>query len=170
MDYSGSTMEEIMVNDIPEDKQGTEGAVSPMDMEMMPSTQLPKSEELPGPVHGSATSGDGRFVVTSLDDASRFGGTESETYLAVSARTPYNRYPLPLMSLSATLQRGGETVYDDILLATIDPELNYHYGAVVSDVESDDELTITVDAPPQTARHEGYEMAFFEMPDMSLTL
>jgi hypothetical protein len=32
-------------------------------------------------------------------------------------------------------------------------------------VESSDELTITVDPPPQTARHEGYETAFFEMSD-----
>jgi hypothetical protein len=74
------------------------------------------------------------------------------------------------MSLSGRLQRNGETVFDDILQTTIDPDLNYHYGAVVSDVQSGDELTVTVDAPPQTARHEGYEMAFFEMSDMELTV
>lgn len=59
-------------------------------------------------------------------------------------RTPYNQYTLPLMSLSGTLQRNGEPVFDDILRATIDSELNYHYGAV-------------------------YETAFFEL-EMKLTL
>ncbi|MGZ0747225.1 DUF7350 domain-containing protein [Haloparvum sp. AD34] len=170
MEYSKSKMEEIMVTDVPKDKQGTKGAVSPMEMKMLPSTQLPKSNNLPGSVRGTGTSGDGEFVVTTLDDASRFGGKEGETYLAVSPRTPYNRYPLPLMSLSATLQRDGETVYDDILQTTIDPELNYHYGASVSEVRSGDELTVTVDAPPQTARHEGYETAFLDMPELTMEL
>lgn len=77
---------------------------------------------------------------------------------------------LPLMSLSATLTRNGTTIYDDILRPALDSELNYHYGTTVDSVKSDDELTITVDAPPQTARHEGYEMAFFEMPKLRLTL
>lgn len=170
MEYSRSTMEEITFKDIPDIKQGTKGAVPLMEMKMLPSTQLPKPADLPGTVRGTTSSGDGDFVVTTLDDATRFGGSEDETYLAVSARTPYNRIPLPLMSLSATLTRGSETVYDDILQTTIDPELAYHYGASVSGVQSGDELTITVDAPPQTARHEGYETAFFEMPEMTLTL
>jgi len=74
------------------------------------------------------------------------------------------------MSLSGTLDRNGTAVFDDVVQATIDPELNYHYGAVLSDVQSGDTLTITVDAPPQAARHEGYETAFVEMPPMELEL
>jgi hypothetical protein len=74
------------------------------------------------------------------------------------------------MSLSGTLTRETETVYDGVLQSTIDPELSYHYGAVVSSADSGDELTITVDSPPQTARHEGYETAFFEMDEMTMSL
>lgn len=169
-EFSQQKLEEVMYEDIPSKKEGTKGAVSPMSMEMIPTKQVPKKESLPGTIRGTPTSGDATFVVTTLDDASRYGGTESETYLAVSPRTPYNRYMLPLMSLSGTLQRNGNAVFDDILQATIDSELNYHYGAVLSDVPSGDELTITVDAPPQTARHEGYEMAFVEMPEMTVTM
>lgn len=170
MEYSQARMDEIMYRNISEDKQGTKGAVSPMKMNMLPSTQLPKPSGLPGSVRGTETSGDGKFVVTTLDDATRFGGSENEAYLAVSARTPYNRYPLPLMSLSATLKRGSETIYDDILKAMIDSKLGYHYGTAVSDVKSGDQLTITIDAPPQTARHEGYETAFFEIPEITLEM
>lgn len=170
IDFSEQSLEEIDYTDISSEREGTQGAVSPMEMDMIPTRQLPGEDTLPGTVRGEATSGDAVFVVTTLDDATRFGSAENETYLAVSPRTPYNRYPLPLMSLSGTLRRNGETVFDDILRETIDPELNYHYGAVVSDVQSGDELTVTVDAPPQVSRHEGYETAFLEIPEMSLTL
>lgn len=169
-DFQQSTLEEIMYRDIPSEKEGTEGAVDPMGMEMMPSTQVPAESDLSGTVRGTATSGDAPFVVTTLSDATPFGGEENDTYIAVSPRTPYNRFMLPLMSLSGTLTRGNETIYDGILQSTIDPDLSYHYGAVVSGVESGDELTITVEAPPQTARHEGYEMAFFEMDEMTMSL
>jgi hypothetical protein len=169
-DFQQSTLEEVMYQDIPSEKEGTKGAVDPMSMEMMPSTQVPEEGALPGTVRGTATSGDAPFVVTTLSDATPFGGDESETYLAVSPRTPYNRFMLPLMSLSGTLTRGDETIYDGILQSTIDPDLSYHYGAVISSIESGDELTIAVDSPPQTARHEGYETAFFEMDDMTLSL
>nr|WP_283102418.1 iron transporter [Haloplanus sp. XH21] len=169
-DFQQSALEEIMYRDIPSDTEGTKGAVDPMGMEMMPSTQVPTETDLPGTVRGSATSGDAKFVVTTLTDATPFGGSEDERYLAISPRTPYNRYMLPLMSLSGTLNRGDDAVYDDILQSTIDPELGYHYGAVVDSVESGDELTITVDSPPQTARHEGYETAFFEMDEMTVSL
>ena len=172
-EFQQSTLEEVMFRDIPSDQEGTEGAVDAMSMDMVPwpaSTQVPEEGDLPGTVRGSATSGDAPFVVTTLSDATPFDGGENETYLAVSPRTPYNRYMLPMMSLSGTLTRGNETIFDGALQSTIDPELSYHYGAVVSSVESGDELTITVDSPPQTARHEGYETAFFEMDEMTMSL
>lgn len=168
--FQQTTLEDIKYRDIPSEKEGTTGAVEPMGMKMMPSTQLPQQGDLPGTVRGTATSGDGTFVVTTVPDATPFGGTTKETYLAVSPRTPYNRYMLPLMSLSGTLTHGGTTIYDGILQSTIDPDIGYHYGAVVSDVESADELTITVESPPQTARHEGYETAFIEMNEMTISL
>jgi len=92
------------------------------------------------------------------------------TLLAVSPQSPYNRMVMPLMSVSATLKRGGETLFDGALRSAIDPDVDYHYGAAVPSVELGDELTISVDAPPQTARHEGYEMAFFGMDEATLTL
>lgn len=73
------------------------------------------------------------------------------------------------MSLSATLTRDGTTVFDGRLQPTIDHELKYHYGTAVKSIKSGDTLTITVDAPPQVARHEGYE-AFIKMPAMQLSI
>jgi hypothetical protein len=170
LDFQQSTLDAISYRDIPAEEEGTEGAVEPMGMGGLPSTQAPAADALPGTVRGTATSGDARFVVTTLADATPFGGGEDETYLAVSPRTPYNRYVLPLASLSATLRRGGEPVADGPLRATLDPDLRHHYGMVVPAVESGDDLAITVDAPPQAARHEGYETAFLDMPEMELTL
>ena len=150
------------------DKKGTPGAIEPMQMEKMPVAQVPEQADLPGRVLGEATTGDARFVALVPDRTPEFVGSE-QSYLAVSARTPYNRYPLPFMSLSATLKRGGDAVFDDILRPALDSGLGYHYGAAVSGVKSGDELTITVDAPPQVSRHEGYETAFLEMPKVTLT-
>ena len=133
----------------------------------MPISSVPKRAEFPGTVRGTTTMGDADFLVATVSE----GELASDgTYLAVSARTPYNRYPLPFMSMSATLTRGGETVYDDILRPAVDPDLGYHYGAAVDGVESGDSLTVTADSPPQVARHEGYETAFVEMGSMEMTV
>lgn len=170
LEFERAKLRDLKFTDIPTTKEGTRGALPPMEMGMMPSTKAPGESELPGTVHDAGKSGDAVFLVTTVDDATPFGGGEGESYLAVSPRTPDNGYMLPMMALSATLQRGSETVYDDTLQATLDADLGYHYGAVVAGVESGDDLTITVDAPPQISRHEGYETAFFEMDDLSLTL
>jgi hypothetical protein len=168
LSYSESKLDEISYDSLPEETQGTRGAVEPHEMGMVPGQRLPDPEGVPGTLRGTATSGDASFVVTTGADAPAAAG--DGTYLAVSARTPHNRYRLPLMSLSATLTRDGETVSDDVLRATLDPDFGYHYGATVPAVESGDELAVTVDAPPQMARHEGYETAFLEMPPATLTL
>ncbi|GAB7095602.1 iron transporter [Halolamina litorea] len=170
LDYQLSDLNELPFEDVPPARQGTLGAVQPMQMDMVPLMQAPTEGELPGTVHGTAESGDADLLVTSLDDAAAFGGESGQQYLGISARTPYNRLPVPLMSLSATLTRGGETVYDDYLYEWLDADLGIHYGAPVDGVESGDELTISVDAPSQTSRHEGYETAFLDMPDATLTL
>ena len=167
-EFSQSALEEIMFKRL-EERAGERAAVDPMQMEMMPLAQLPPKADLPGTVVGEATSGDGRFVVTKLDSPPE-GIDGSGPYLAVSARTPYSRYPLPFMSLSATVERSGSTVFDGPLTATLDPQLNYHYGASMDALESGDSIMLTVGAPPQVSRHEGYETAFFEMPPMELTV
>jgi hypothetical protein len=166
-EFSQSALEELMFRRLDE-KKGQRGSVSPMEMEMMPVSHLPVAPDLPGSNVGEATSGDGVFLVRKLADPP--AGIDAEgTYLALSPRTPYNRYPLPMMSLSAVLSRGGEAVVEDDSRPTLDPGLGYHYGAIVDTVESGDELELSVTVPPQVARHEGYETAFFDMPSMTLT-
>ncbi|WP_135827150.1 iron transporter [Halorussus ruber] len=149
------------------DKKGTPGALDPMDMKM-PIAQVPKPDALPNTV-GMASTGDVKFAVFAPDENPHFV-PDGNSYLAVSPRTPYNRYPLPFMSLSANVTRDGETVFDDILRPALSPEFGYHYGAAVDSLQSGDELSVVVDAPPQIARHEGYETAFVKMSEMQMTV
>lgn len=168
LSYDPQKMSDIMFRRL-EEKVGTRGAVDPMKMKKMPLALAPKKSALPGQLLGTARTGDGVFVMIALGEASRFGAAK-ETYLAVSARTPYNRYVLPAMSLSARVKRGKKTIFDGPLQATLDPKLNYHYGATVESIEAGDRIMLIVDAPPQVARHEGYETAFLNMPSTTLTV
>ncbi|MFB6139233.1 MAG: hypothetical protein ABEJ26_02215 [Halosimplex sp.] len=183
--FDESTLESVSYDRLP-DRKGERDAVDPMEMESIPVASTPAPEEMPGAVVGEGTSGDARFVAARLDDppagveadegtatgtdsATADGSTAGGGYLAVSMRTPYNGYPIPMAALSATVARDGRAVYDGPLAATVDPDLGYHYGAV-ADVRSGDELTIAVDGPPQIARHEGYETAFLSFSDVSMTV
>ncbi len=141
------------------DRAGERGAVEPMKMGMMPLSIAPAESDLPGTVRGTTMSNDARLVATSLDSPPAGVDGDGE-YLAVSARTRYNRTVLPAMGLAGTLSRDGETIYDGGLTPTLDPDLDYHYGAVVDSIASGDELTLRPTVQPQTARHEGYETAF----------
>lgn len=167
-EYSQQAIEEIAYNRTGQ-RAGNRAATAPMNMEMLPNSMLPKRGELPGEVVGTRSSGDGRFVLTVLDGPPQ-GINASGSYLAVSARTPYNRMVLPAMALSGTLQRNGQTVFDGSLQPTLDSALDYHYGAAIDSIESGDELSIAVETPPQVARHEGYETAFLDMSPMNVTL
>lgn len=164
-DVNQEQLAEITITRLGE-RKGKRGAVDPMSMEMMPSGQLPPADQLPGHTVGEAVSGDGKFVATILDQPLN-GIYESGAYLAVSARTPYNRFPLPFMALSGTVSRNGTTVLEGPLQPTLDPTVNYHYGQVVDNIQSGDWIELRVGAPPQVARHEGYETAFFEMDAMN---
>ena len=138
------------------------------DHDAVPYSALPPAERLPGTLQGTPESGDAVLATTLLEPGSRFVDGD-EWYLAVSPRTPYNRCVLPLMGLEATLEgaTGTETVD---LVETLDHELEYHYGAPLSSVSEGDELTIAVRTPPQVSRHQGYETAFVEMPEVTLEL
>ncbi|WP_276259481.1 DUF7350 domain-containing protein [Haloglomus litoreum] len=152
------------------EQYGKRGAVQPMSMGMMPQAYAPAKEDLPGEFLAETTSDDATFLSTQLsgDAASRF---DAEQYLAVSARTPYNGIVLPSMAVEATVTRGGETVLDGALTRTLDPELDYHYGAAIeSGLEAGDEVELRVPTPPQIARHEGYERAFLQMEPMTFTV
>jgi len=169
-EYSEAAKEEIEFRTL-DDRVATPGAVDPMGMEALPDSFAPPESTLPGRVLGAATSNDARLVVTALD-APPAGIDAAGTYLAVSARTRYNRMVIPAMGLSGRLERDGEAVYDGEFARTLDPDLGYHYGAVVDDVESGDTLTLSVTVQPQTSRHEGYETAFGGrmggMPDVTV--
>jgi len=149
------------------DGGGEEGTLDP---KMGKKGQLPVSEELSGTVVGMETSDDTVFAVTMLEDVSRFGAS-GQTYLAVSPRTPHNRYPFSNMSLSATVERAGETIFDDGLTETLDHELELHHGAVLDDLQPDDTITLSVEGGrPAVSRHIGYETAFMEIEDVELVV
>jgi hypothetical protein len=169
LDFQRSTLEDISFERL-RDRQGELGAVDPMQMEMMPVAQLPEPADMPGTHLGTAESGDARFAVlrTDVPEGVETDG-DAESYVAISPRTPYNRYPLPLMALSARLTRGPDELFATSLQPTFDPDLGYHYG-VPADPQDGDDLRVVVDGVPQLARHEGYEMAFLEFEDMDLTL
>jgi hypothetical protein len=169
MEYSRRTLKDIMINRFP-DRKGNEGAVGPMDMEMMPLSYAPEAGSMPGRTVGTGNSGDATVVVQEVPDGARFGAGESESYLAVSPRTPHHGFVLPGMSLDATVKRGSETVFDGQLTKSLDPDLNFHYGAVLDPLESGDEVTVEFVSEPQVARHEGYETAFLEMPSVTTTV
>ncbi len=154
----------------PLEQYGQRGAVKPMSMGMMPQAYAPKQSDLPGEFLAKTTSDDTVFLSTQLsgEAASRFDATN---YLAVSARTPYNRIVLPSMAVEATATRGSETVFDGALTRTLDPELDYHYGtAIAGGLQAGDEVELRVPTPPQVARHEGYERAFLQMEPMTFTV
>ena len=153
------------------DDAGEKGALEPS-MMMEADSTAPPPEDLPGRVVGQGTSNDAVLVATVLD-APPEGVDGDGQYLAVSARTPYNRMVVPAMGLDGVVTRSGQSVFEGELVRTFDPNLGYHYGAPVDGVESGDDVTLSVTTQPQTARHEGYETAFGGlmggMPDVSFS-
>ncbi|THE64994.1 hypothetical protein D8Y22_10310 [Salinadaptatus halalkaliphilus] len=114
-------------------------------------------------------SGDAAVLVTVLESGSRLADGD-EGYLLVSPRTPYNRVPLADMALSVTIERDGGETAELSLTQTIDGEYDLHYGASVEALEAGDSVTVTIDSPPQVARHQGYETAFLEMEDLEFVV
>ncbi|MDS0257959.1 iron transporter [Haloarcula sp. S1CR25-12] len=159
-EFSRAARDSISYTEFP-DKQGDQAALDLMSMEMIPTSQLPATDALPGELLGTAKGSDEVYAATWLSDADFLGSGES--YLAVSVHTPYNRVPLPMMSLDGTVDVGGETAFDDALTAAIHPDIGYHYGAVVP-ATGDPTVTVETVAPPQVSRHEGYETAFLATP------
>jgi len=152
-EFSSESLSEIPYRQL-DDRRFQPGAVEPMSMDAVPTGHAPES--LPGSALGRAESGDAAFVGSVVTD-DRFG---SAPYLAVSARTPYNGLVIPGMGLSASVDGGDHVELD----AAIDPDLGFHYGRSVAGLTPSNDVEITVDVPPQVARHVGYETAFLEMP------
>lgn len=166
-DFREAEVQSISYRDISGQREGLPGAVPPMDMMTVGMSQAPKSADIPGTSTNLGLTAGAEFHATILDDATPYGGSSDQSYLAILPRTKYNRYILPMMSLSATLSHNGETVHDGPLSNALEPELGYHYGTTVSHAGTGAELDLQIDAPPQTARHEGYETAFVEMEGLS---
>ena len=168
-DYSREALENISFQRL-DDRKGNRQAISPMRMDTMPLSTAPAAGSLPGRTLGrTKTADDIVFVATAIPDATDFD-IDGNTYLAVSARTPYNRFVLPAMSLSGTLTRDGRRVFNGPLTPTLDPELDYHYGTGVDTVQAGDVLELSVETPPQVARHEGYETAFLQTATTRITV
>ncbi|WP_435063999.1 iron transporter [Halobaculum sp. EA56] len=173
VEYSREKRNEISFRTL--ENAGEPGAVDRMEMDMVPNATAPPVDALPGRVLGEVNSNDAILVATVLEGPP--AGIDADgPYLAVSARTPYNRMLIPAMGMEATLARDGEAVFSGELARTIDPDLSYHYGAALdgASVESGDDLTLTPTVWPQIARHEGYETAFGAlmggMPERTLTV
>lgn len=142
---------------------GTDGDVAE------PIPTVPAPEDLPGESLGTATSGDAVFAAALVPAGTRFA---DEQYLLVSPRTPYNRIPLPLMGLSATVTQsdGDDPAFEASLSSVVDGRVGIHYGTPAGDLQRGESVTISIDTPPQASRHDGYEKAFFEMPSVEFTV
>ncbi|WP_240452050.1 iron transporter [Halostella salina] len=151
------------------ENSGDPGALEPMEMGARPTGALPAPADLPGRHVGVAESADATFAVQVLETAPN-GVDSSAPYLAISPRTPYNRYPLPFMGLRATVSDGSRQLFQDTVPSAIHHELGYHYGTPVPDLSMGTDLLLEVGAPPQTARHRGYQTAFMRFDDMSIPL
>jgi len=154
-----------------EDRAGERAATDAMSMGTFPNAVAPSEGALPGRTLGTGSHADAEFVATLSTDAfaDRMGAGDDEAYLLVSPRTPHNRMVLPRMGLSATVDSDG-TTFDGRLTPTLDHEADYHYGAVVPATDPDTTgVTVSVETPPQVARHEGYETAFLDSGTASLT-
>jgi hypothetical protein len=156
-EFSSETLSGIPYRQL-DDRRFQPGAVEPMSMEMLPTGFAPES--LPGSALGRGESGGAAFV-GSVVTADRFG---SDPYLAVSARTPYNGLVIPGLGLSASVDGADPRRLD----AAIDPELGFHYGRSVAGLTPSSTVEVTVDVPPQVARHAGYETAFLEFAPVTL--
>ncbi|WP_049923292.1 DUF7350 domain-containing protein [Halopiger djelfimassiliensis] len=173
-----------------QDRWGRPGALEPMGhgedgdhgSGSIPYSALPELEDYPGtllvdpdadarPDDTTALprSGDAAILAVLFDAGTRLADGD-ERYLLVSPRTPYNRVPLADMSLHASVERDGEVVSELPLEQTIDGEYDHHYGESIPDVRPGDSVTITIESPPQVARHQGYDTAFLEMPPVELTV
>lgn len=168
MAFSRDAMESLSFEDIADDREGSEGAVEPMEMHGVAQSTVPPADELPIAVLGTAETGGAELVVAATDHLGDLATSADETYLAASLRTPHNRFLIPAASLAATVDSGGEAVFDDGLTPTIDADLGYHYGAVVPTSESLESVTLRVDTAPQVSRHEGYETSFFDFEDATV--
>ena len=166
--FERNALNELPFEDIPADREGSEGAVDPMGMKPVQVSRVPAADSFPVSLRGTGATEGAELALGSTDQRGQFATGDDESYLVASLRTEYNRFPLPATTLVAEVVRDGETRYDGTLTATLDSELGFHYGASVPSLSEADELTVRMEAPPQVSRHEGYETAFFGFESVTL--
>ncbi|WP_254542780.1 iron transporter [Halomarina pelagica] len=166
LEFTDQTRERVATRPI--EQGGEPGALAPMDTGL-PQSIAPVPRALPGALLGTERSGDAVFAATALD-APPAGLAGEGRYLVLSPRSRYNRFLLPAMGVRGTLTRDGTTAFEGDLVRTFDPALGYHYGAVVPEARAADRLRVEVTTPPQTARHEGYERAFFDLAPVTVAV
>jgi hypothetical protein len=162
-DYREGERNEISYTEFGEGRRGQRDAVAPMSMEMVPVGRVVDGDAVPGDPLGRATVGD--LVLRGYAvEADRLG---DDPFLVVTAATPYNELVVPGMALSADVPREDVPDFSGRLEPGLDPELGFHYGAPVPGLSSQ-AVELTVEIPPQVARHEGYETAFLETGTVTL--
>jgi hypothetical protein len=156
-DYSRRDRERIERRRV--SRAGDPGALARAVPDELPSSTTPEPADLPGRHLGTVRTGAIDLAALGVSRPDLPG----DSYLAVAARTVHNRLVVPSMGLTATVEREGETVFEGALTRTLGPELGYHYGAGLPSLRADDRVRLRVTVPPQVARHEGYETAFFDL-------
>ena len=131
-----------------------------------PTSRGPPVEDIDGDLLGTEQSADADISAI-VTDEERF--TDADRYLAVCPRTPYNDVILPFTSLSVTVDHDSGEQTETRLQETIDDEFGHHYGAGLDGLDAGDELTVSIETPPQLSRHDGYETAFFDFEDVTFT-
>lgn len=128
-----------------------------------PMSMGPAIDELPGTHLGTDRSADARIALNQRQ-------VDEGTELVCTLRTPYNDVTLPFASIEATVGLEDEsTVYT--LSERLDAEAGHYYGASIErPLESGEELSLHVRSPPAVSRHAGYETAFLEFGDVTLTV
>jgi hypothetical protein len=143
------------------DRQGERGAADRMDGMEMPLSTVPEVGSLPG---NPTEAGLGDVTMVAFVQE-----TDDGRDLVVSPRTPYNRFGIPFMALSA--EADGESVgADSELTAAIHPDLGYHYRGALPEGVSGEAVVVEIVTPSTVSRHEGYETAFLETGTVSMTL
>jgi hypothetical protein len=160
--FSRGRLDDLAYTDVPGDREGSPGVVDPMGMGAVAAGQTPAVDDFPLDVRGARAAKGAEFVVATADERGTLATGGDETYVAVSARSKHSRFPLAATTLA--LDAGGDTHQ---LVPTVDPELGYHYAAVVSGLGEGDAVTVRQQAPSQLSRHEGYETAFFGVDPLS---
>lgn len=177
-EYAVDDIYDLSFEEFNEDERGRRDAIPLMEHDdhgdydghdmSVPVSTVPEPESLPGRSLGTETSSDAVIAAGLIERGSRF---HEQPYLLVSPRTPYNRIPLPEMSITATGYRDGEAIFsDESLAAALDHDVDYHYGLAADSLDTVEMIQLDITSDPRVSRHDGYETAFLDMGSVEFTV